>query len=119
VESPTLKPDDPIGFPSGGTIPGAYFLAVRDYAPARIAAALPIPILILQGERDYQVTVAEDFATWRAALARDPQATFHTYPGLNHAFTQGEGPPSPADYARPGHVDGQVIADLAAWLAAP
>jgi dienelactone hydrolase len=120
VESPSLKPDDQLKFPIGGVeLPGSYFLDVRGYHPARVAAKLAIPILVLQGERDYQVTVDGDFAAWKAALAHDPRATLRTYPGLTHAFTPGGDPPSPADYQKPAHVDEQVIADVAAFLSAP
>ncbi len=116
VEDPALKPDTMVKIPFGSAIPGAYFLEVRDYHPAEVAAQLTIPLLVLQGERDYQVTVADDFPAWQHALAGHANATLRTYPGLNHAFTHGEGPPSPADYQQPGHVDEHVIDDIAAFL---
>jgi dienelactone hydrolase len=119
VESPSLKPDDAVAVPfASSTIPGSYFLDVRDYHPEKIAAALGIPILVLQGERDYQVTVADDFGAWKAALAHKKNATLRAYPGLNHAFATGDGPPSPADYAKAGHVDETVVDDIAAWVTA-
>jgi hypothetical protein len=70
-------------------------------------------MLILQGGRDYQVTVADDLALWREAL---PDATIRVYPALNHLFAPGEGPPSPAEYERAQHVDAAVVADIAGWL---
>jgi dienelactone hydrolase len=119
VESPSLRPDDAVEVPlSSSTIPGSYFLDVRDYHPAKIGAALGIPMLVLQGERDYQVTVADDFGAWRTALAHKKNATLRTYPGLNHGFATGDGPPSPADYAKAGHVDQAVVDDIAAWVTA-
>jgi len=119
VESPSLKPDDAVAVPfASSTIPGSYFLDVRDYHPEKVAAALGIPMLVLQGERDYQVTVADDFGAWNAALAHKKNATLRTYPGLNHAFATGDGPPSPADYAKAGHVDQSVVDDIAAWVSA-
>jgi uncharacterized protein len=119
VESPSLKPDDAVAVPfASSTIPGSYFLDVRDYHPEKVAAALGIPMLVLQGERDYQVTVKDDFGAWKTALAHKKNATLRTYPGLNHAFATGVGPPSPADYAKPGHVDQSVVDDIAAWVTA-
>jgi len=115
VESPTLRADDAVPTPFGPSIPGAYFLEVRGYHPDAVAAKLAIPILVMQGERDYQVTM-DDFAGWKRAL---PRATLKTYAGLNHLFMRGEGPPSPADYAKPSHVDAAVIDDLAAFLSHP
>ena len=43
-------------------LPGAYWLDLRDYDPVATAAALDKPMLILQGGRDYQVTVEDDLA---------------------------------------------------------
>jgi dipeptidyl aminopeptidase/acylaminoacyl peptidase len=117
VQDPKLSPDADVAVPFGSKIPGAYFLEVRGYRPEWLAARLDIPVLVLQGERDYQVTVHEDFDVWKEALANVKTATLKTYPGLNHAFTHGEGPPSPADYQVAGHVDTAVIEDIATWLA--
>jgi alpha-beta hydrolase superfamily lysophospholipase len=94
--------------------PAAYWRDLRDHRPAELAATLGKPMLILQGGRDYQVTVADDLARWRAAV---PHAAFRVYPTLNHLFAPGEGPSSPAEYERPGHVDAAVVADIADWLA--
>ncbi len=119
VESPTLKDTDDVATPFGASIPGAYFLDVRSYHPERVAATLTIPLLVLQGERDYQVTLADDFPAWKKALAQKKNATFKTYPTLGHAFTAGGATPSPADYAKPASVDEQVVKDIADWLKAP
>jgi len=73
---------------------------------------------VLQGERDYQVTVADDLAAWKAALGQRKTAVFHSYPTANHAFVAGTGASTPDEYRRPGHVDARVIDDLAAWLTA-
>jgi dienelactone hydrolase len=118
VESPALKPDDALASPIGGDIPGAYFLEVRDYHPEKVAASLAIPIAILQGERDYQVTIADDFAAWKTALGKRKNVAFYTYPDANHAFVGGTGPSTPAEYSRPGHVEDKVIDDIATWIAA-
>jgi len=116
VESPALKPDEPVELPTGGTITGAYFLEVRDYHPEKVAAQLSIPIAVVQGERDYQVTVADDFAAWKAALGKRKTVAFLTYPDANHAFVAGTGPATPAEYSKPGHVEDKVIDDLATWI---
>jgi len=120
AESPGLKPTDSVENPLGAPVPGAYFLDVRGYHPEQVAAHLTIPILVLQGEHDYQVTVADDFAAWKKALAHDKRATLRTYPGLMHTFVRaGDGPPAPADYLKPGHVDEKVIDDIASFALAP
>jgi uncharacterized protein len=118
VESLTLKPDDQVTVPIAGSIPGSYFLDVRDYKPAEVAAKLAIPIAVLQGQRDYQVTFTDDFPAWKTALGSHANAVFFTYPAASHAFVDGSGPPSPADYSNGGHVAQKVIDDLATWILA-
>lgn len=114
IEDPGLRPDQDLTV-LGATIKGSYFLDVRGYDPAAVAHSLSLGILVLQGERDYQVTM-QDFRGWRATLAGKKNATLKAYPLLNHLFIRGEGPPSPAEYQVAGHVDEQVIADIAAWI---
>lgn len=118
VASADLRPDQELALPLGGSAKGAYFLDVRGYEPHVRAQKLTCRLLVLQGERDYQVTVAKDFANWRRALGAKEGATLTTYPLLNHLFVRGEGPPSPAEYQKGGHVDGQVVSDIAAWIKA-
>jgi alpha-beta hydrolase superfamily lysophospholipase len=111
VDSADLSPGTPVGeLPFG--VPAPYWLDLREYDPAALAATLDRPILVLQGGRDYQVTVADDLARWRARI---PDATVHVYEADNHAFFPGSGPPTPAEYEPVQHVDAQVVTDIAAW----
>jgi len=120
IESPTLAADAKLNV-LGTTIPGSYFLDLRGYHPAEVAAQLKIPMLILRGERDYQVT-SEDFDGWKKALAGKPEVTLKVYPGLFHLFmpssSPGTGLGTPADYQKPGHVTEPVIGDIASWVEA-
>ena len=118
VESPSLKPNDVVDF-FGAPIPGSYFLDLRSYDPAKVAAGLKVPILVLQGGRDYQVTNA-DYEVWQKALAGDPRVTFKFYPNYTHLFmpSAGSGPPTPDDYAVAGNVSADVITDIAKWIKA-
>jgi len=97
--------------------PASYWKDLGSYNPTATAAKLTLPILVLQGERDYQVTKA-DYAGWQKALGRKKTAKLVLYPKLTHLFIAGEGPSSPAEYEKPGHVDAQVIADIASWVTA-
>jgi len=97
--------------------PVVYFFDLKNYNPVAEAARLQIPLLFLQGERDFQVSM-EDFGLWKAGLAGSPQATFHSYPALNHLFIPGEGPGSPAEYRKAGNVAPAVIGDIAQWVSA-
>ncbi|MFJ6852925.1 alpha/beta fold hydrolase [Streptomyces sp. NPDC091271] len=111
-----LTPDTPSNqLPLGFS--AAYWLDLRAYDPVATAAKLGCPMLILQGGRDYQVTVADDLTGWQRALAHRPEVAIRIYEDVNHLFLPGSGQPTPADYARPGHVDPAVVDEIATWLA--
>ena len=93
----------------------AYWLDLRGYDPPRAARNVKIPLLVLQGERDYQVTMAE-FERWKDALAGTATATFRSYPALNHRFTAGTGKSLPDEYLIRSHVAEDVIRDIAAFI---
>lgn len=114
VKDPALSPDTPREMLPLGSNP-RYWLDLRQYDPAGVAAALTNPLMILQGERDYQVTMV-DFENWKAALSSHPDAVFKSYPTLNHLFIAGEGPCTPEEYMKGGHVAEEVVADIARWI---
>jgi dienelactone hydrolase len=114
VESADLSPATPASrLPLG--IPAAYWLDLRAYDPVATARALSIPLFITQGGRDYQVPPAE-LAAWRSGLGDRAGVTVREYPSLNHLLMAGTGPSRPAEYAQPGHVTPELVADLAAWV---
>jgi dienelactone hydrolase len=116
VKNPKLTADVPkADLPLG--IPAAYWLGLRAYDPAAIAAGLKMPMLVLQGERDYQVTMT-DFAAWRKVLDGKAAVRFKSYPTLNHLFMAGEGKSKPTEYDKADHVAPEVIDDVAAWVKA-
>ncbi len=94
----------------------AYWLALRGYQPAEVAKSLAMPILVLQGARDYQVTLTGDFPGWQKALGDKPNATLKVYPKLFHLFMPGEGQSTPQEYLVEGHVSEEVIQDIARWI---
>lgn len=95
--------------------PAAYWLDLRDYDPPAAAKSVRRPMLIMQGARDYQVTMAE-FERWQAALAGRADIRYHSYTALNHLFIAGAGKSLPAEYQVAGHVYEPVIADIATWI---
>jgi dienelactone hydrolase len=96
-------------------MPASYIRDLKGYDPAAEMRKLKVPALFLQGERDYQVRMA-DLERWKQALEGRTDVSFKSYPKLNHLFTAGEGKSTPAEYQKPGHVDQQVIEDIAAWI---
>jgi len=114
MRDPQLAPNmvvDVLGSP----LPGSYILDLRNYHPADVAASLKIPIAVLRGQRDYQVTPA-DFELWKKALEGHSNVLLKLYATLNHFFLPGTGLSRPEEYMRPGHVDEQVISDLIGWI---
>jgi hypothetical protein len=97
--------------------PAAYWLDLARYDPVAVAARLSMPILILQGGRDYQVTRV-DLAGWRAGLGGRATVEIREYPPLNHLFVSGSGLSSPSEYGVAGSVEPRVIADIADWILA-
>lgn len=111
----SLRPGQPVP-PILMGLPGAYILDLRTYDPVSQARQLGMPLLFLQGQRDFQVT-PKNFEVWKTGLAERNNATFKEYPALNHLFISGEGRPSPAEYLKASNVDGAIISDIAGWIA--
>ncbi len=109
-----LTPDsDPNQLLFGVYVP--YWLDLMAYDQIATAQNLDIPLLILQGERDYQVTMT-DFELWQSALADKSDVTFISYPALNHLFLAGEGQSTPVEYTIPSHIPEEVIIDIVNWI---
>src|SRR6185437_9476144 len=92
-----------------------YWLFLHNYHQTQVAEKLKIPILILQGERDYQVRMT-DFNLWKKSLDKNSNVTFQSYPKLNHLFIEGGGISTPAEYDTPGHVAEYVVNDISLWI---
>ena len=59
-----------------------YLIALMAQDPARLAASLKLPLLIVQGERDLQVKVEDA----QALAAAQPKARLVLVPGVNHVL---------------------------------
>jgi len=97
-----------------GTGPN-YWKYLSDYDPVTALKSLPAPALILQGERDYQVTMT-DYNLWYKALSSDSKYTFHSFPGLNHLFMEGKQRSFPSEYLKRGTVHKDVADRIANWI---
>lgn len=79
------------------------------------ARRLTLPMLILQGERDYQVTM-QDFHRWQQVLDGKSKIVFRSYPRLNHPFMEGVGKSTPMEYQMEGHVATYVMDDISSFI---
>jgi fermentation-respiration switch protein FrsA (DUF1100 family) len=95
--------------------PKAYWADLATYDPVVTAQSLHIPLLILQGKRDYQVTMT-DFARWNETFFGNVSVTLKTYLTLNHLFITGTGASTNIEYSIEGHVAEEVVADIAVWI---
>ena len=114
LEKLKQDPDDQtLDLPLG--LPASYWISLINYNQTEDIKLVESRILILQGERDYQVTM-EDFALWEKALISHENTQFKSYPKLNHLFLEGEGQSRPAEYQIEGEIPRYVIDDIAEWI---
>ena len=92
-----------------------YWIDLKGYDPAKEAFKIKKPLLILQGERDYQVTM-NDFNRWKKILSNRENVTFKSYQNLNHLFMPGRGKSKPSEYNTPNHVAKEIIKDISEWI---
>lgn len=97
------------------SISNSYWLDLNKYDQVSTAAKLKLPMLILHGDRDYQVT-AQDFSLWKSGLKTSKYAKFKSYPDANHFFISGIGKSLPGEYDQPGNVEKQVIDDISSFI---
>ena len=116
IDDPDLSPSTPDHLLPLG-VPAQYWLDLRSYDPVAAAADLDLPMLVMQGGRDYQVTVTDDLVGWQNGLADRDNVTIRVYPADDHLFFAGSGRSTPADYEPAQHVDQDVVNDIARWVA--
>jgi len=113
IKSPTLSYKTPKGMLMG--VSAKYWKSILNYNQVKTAQRLTLPILILNGERDYQVPIKE-FNLWKQDLINKNNVQFNSYSKLNHLFLEGEGKPNPSEYNTPGHIPQYVIDDLVKFI---
>jgi pimeloyl-ACP methyl ester carboxylesterase len=94
-----------------------FLIDVFAYDPAALAAAFRGPVLIVQGERDLQVSVADA----RSLAAAQPKAKLALIPGMNHVLKAApdDKAGNAATYANPGLPLAPGVADaIAAFVRA-
>lgn len=97
-------------------VPSSYWLSLNKINTPEITKNLTIPILILQGSADFQVSPNVDYKAWQDLLIGKSNVTFKLYDKLNHLFIMTNGKKDISEYSKRGTVDKQVISDIAAWI---
>lgn len=91
-----------------------YHLNLVTYRPERASHTLRIPILALFGDRDGVVPI-DDHEAWISALLGRPDAAVRVYEDHSHGMFDVRKMTGP-EFRLEGHVDEEVIIDIAAWI---
>ena len=98
----------------------AYYLKEMGEHPSiNYLKALDKPVLILQGDKDFQVSLEKDFDGYKKLLGDTRNVTFKLYPNLNHLFmpsVYGEILKAKKEYKVAQRIDKQVIKDVSEWI---
>ena len=77
------------------------------------------PMLVMQGEKDFQVKAAVDFEMYNQLLSHREKVTFRLYPGLNHAFVPARFDSiadAKKEFTPERHIGAEVLDDIAGWI---
>jgi dipeptidyl aminopeptidase/acylaminoacyl peptidase len=96
--------------------PTQYYYELMSREPVRIVMAMTIPVLVVGGGSDYQVT-KDEFRSWQVALRRRTNVTFHFYLHMNHLLLPSTGRIGPLDYeGTQRHVCPSLVRDITTWI---
>lgn len=116
----TLSDEEAKATPILGKHVKAYYIKEMGQHPSvDYLKVLHKPILVLQGEKDFHVSMEHDYQGYKSVLKNHPSASFKSYPNLNHVFmpsVYGEILKAKKEYKVPQHVDRQVIEEISDWI---
>lgn len=92
-----------------------YWYDLENYQVLELAKNITKPVMVLQGERDYQVPM-EQYRLWYDTFSTKVNWRFRSYDSLNHLMIAGEGTPSPEEYKINGEVDIRVTQDIFSFI---
>ena len=103
----------------GGGTTLYYFKEMGEHAAPTYLSSCEKPILIMQGEKDFQATAEKDFAAYKQLLAGKENVTFRLYENLSHAFVPsvyGDIMKAKQEYNVEQHIGENVTVDIANWV---
>lgn len=100
----------PFGFPA------CYWKSILSYNQSEAIKKITIPIFILQGERDYLITMG-DYHNWQKVLKANKNVSFKSYHKLNHYFMEwfSNKKSLPQEYYFVSHIPDYVMRDISTW----
>lgn len=114
-----LSDEEAKGRKVGGGTTLYYFKEMGEHPVSDYLTALEKPLLIMQGEKDFQVKTDRDFSAYQDLLRDKPNVTFKLYENLNHAFVPsvyGSITKAKKEYNTEQHISEEVIVDIANWI---
>ena len=103
----------------GGGTTLYYFKEMGEHSAPSYLSVCEKPILIMQGEKDFQSTAEKDFAAYKQLLAGRSNITFRLYKNLSHAFVPsvyGDIMKAKQEYNVEQHIGENVTVDIANWV---
>lgn len=114
IKDPAFDPSaPPVGYILGTP---KYYNDMKNYDVTGIAESINKPVLVLQGQRDFQVSPTTDYEGWKKAFANNSSAEFKLYPKLNHLYSETEGEGTLDEYYVPANIPQYVIDDIADFI---
>jgi pimeloyl-ACP methyl ester carboxylesterase len=97
---------------------GTYFDSLVRYDPKPALTALRVPVLAFYGDKDLQVSAAQNAPLAQQLPAKSPSADVHVFPGLNHLMQPAD-TGLPAEYATiETTIAPEVLDYVTTWLRA-
>lgn len=96
-----------------------YFKEMGEHSVADYLATTKKTMLIVQGEKDFQVSVEKDFNEYKRLLNDKTNVEFRLYENLNHAFVNylySDILKAKQEYNTERHIGEEVISDIADWI---
>ena len=96
-----------------------YFKEMNAFDTKNYLKKISKPMLIMQGEKDFQATVDKDFTSYKQLLEGKDNVVFKLYENLNHAFVPsiyGSIMKAKQEYNVEQHIGENVISDISNWI---
>ncbi len=93
-----------------------YQKSAKQYAGENFIDDIALPILVLQGEEDFQIFPDIDYKLWEETLKDRDNVTLKLYPGLNHLMMQSNGKSDLSEYEVKAEVSPDVIDDIVEFI---
>lgn len=97
-------------------IDDSYFYSLNNACSVEILQSTDIPMFIIQGSDDFQISAQKDFALYKELLKDKTNVKFRLYDGLNHLFMKSGGKKDLTEYNTKANVDATVLSDIVDFI---